>query len=148
MKKEESLKHRVLEVTEGGLRGSRGARIFCWAAFILILLSNSFFVLTKIEEPGHRMKTVFEIVEILTIALLTAEIVLEFWTADVRFPADAHPRLHYFRLPMTVIGILAILPFYLNLFLKGSRFGTAMEAVEFLTLLHLVKAWAIMRSNQ
>ncbi len=148
MKEKKHLKHEMLEVIEGGLRGNRGARIFSWAAFILILLSNSFFMLTRIEEPGHKMHTVFEIVEILTIILLTSEVVLGFWMADVRFPEDPHPRLRYLRQPMTIIGILAILPFYLGLILHDSRFDFFTEVMEFLTLLHLVKAWEIMRSSQ
>ncbi len=146
--KNKNLKHKVYEIIEGGLQGSRGARIFSWVVFILILLSNSFFVLTKIEEPGHKTEKVFEIVEILTIALLTAEVVLGFWTADIRFPEDGRPRLRYLREPMTIIGILAILPFYLNLILKGGSHKPAMNVIGFLTLLHLVKAGAIIWSNR
>ncbi len=148
MEEKKSLRRGVLEVIEGGLRGNRGARIFSWVAFVLILLSNSFFLLTRIEKPGERIMTVFEIVEILTIALFTAEVLLGLWTADLRFPEAKHPRLVFLRQPMTIVAILAILPFYLGLFLKDGRLEAATEILEFLTLLHLVKAWGIIKSNR
>ena len=148
MEEEKGLRHRVLEVIEGGLRGNRGARIFSWTAFILILLSNSFFLLTKIEEPGEKLRTVFEIVEIATIALFTAEVILGLWTADLRFPEEKHPHLTFLKQPMTIVAILAILPFYLGLVLKDPKFESVTETMEFLTLLHLVKAAEIMKSSR
>ena len=86
----------------------------------------------------------FEIVEILTIALFTAEIVLEAWMADLLFPEARHPLLRFLRRPMTVIGILAILPFYMGLILRGTRLEPIAEIMEFMTLLHLVKAWELL----
>ena len=148
MEENKNLKHSVLKVIEGGLQGNRGARIFSWIAFILILLSNSFFLLTRIEKPGEKVMTVFEIVEIMTIALFTAEVLLGLWTADLRFPGEKHPRLRFLRQPMTIVAILAILPFYLGLILKDERFASVTEIMEFLALLHLVKAWEIMKSNR
>ena len=146
MEKKNKLKHTVLEVMEGGLRGSLGARLFSWVAFILILWSNTFMVLSWIEEPGEKLAIVFEVVEIATIALFTAEVVLGCWTADIRFPEDDHPRAKFFRQPMTVIAVLAILPFYLDLILQDSRFDAVTDVMQMLALLHLVKAWEIMHS--
>lgn len=144
--KKKSLKHTVLEVLEGGLSGSFGARLFSWAAFILILWSNTFMVLSWIEEPGEKTELIFEIVEAATIALFTAEVVLGCWTADIRFQNDPHPRRTFFRQPMTVIAVLAILPFYLGLILRDSRFNTVTDVMRVLALLHLAKAWEIMHS--
>ena len=148
MEKKKNLKHQVLEVIEGGLRGNLGAWIFSWTAFILILLSNSFYLVMQLETPGPLTKLVFTILEIVTVLLLTAEVVLGFWTADVRYPEDPHPRRRHLRQPMTVTGILAILPFYLGAILYGSRFESIADRIGFLTLLHLAKAWEIMRSSR
>ena len=148
MEEKKNLRHQVLEVIEGGLRGNRGARIFSWTAFILILLSNSIFLLTRLENPGEKIMTAIEIVEIMTIALFTAEVLLGLWTADLRFPEEKRPRLKFLRQPMTIVAILAILPFYLGLILKDERFESITEIMEFLMLLHLVKAWEIMKSNR
>lgn len=148
MEEKKTFRHRVLETIEGGLKGTRAARIFSWTAFVLILLSNSFFLLTKIEKPGEKTETVFMIVETATIALFTAEVVLGLWTADLRFPEEKYPRLIFLKQPMTIVAILAILPFYLGLILKDPRFENVTEVAEFLTLLHLVKAWGIIRSNR
>lgn len=147
MEKRKNLKHRVLEVLEGGLKGARGARIFSWTAMILIVLSISFFLLTQFRQPGHRLTVVFEVIEVLTVALFTAEVILGLWTADVRFPEDPHPRIRYLRQPMTVISLLAILPFYAGLILRDPRFDTITEIMEFLKLLHLGKVLEIVHSK-
>lgn len=148
MNKTEHLKHRVLEVLEGGLRGSTGARVFSWVAFVLILLSNSFFLLSRLETPGEKTALVFKIVEAATILLFTAEVLLGLWTADIRYPEEKRPRLRYLREPMTIVAILAILPFYAGLILRDTRFYWITEAMSFLTLLHLVKAWNVVMSNR
>ena len=148
MEEKKTLKHRVLEVLEGGMRGNRGAWLFSWTVFILILLSNFLYLLIRMEMPGEKTLIVFAAVELLTIFTLSAEIVLRFWTADVRFPEARHPRMTYLRQPMTIIGILALLPFYLELFLDDPKFEPALEWIELLTLLHLVKAWEIIRSSR
>ena len=141
-----SPKQQVFEVIEGGLRGNRGARIFSWTAFILIILSNSFFLVSRIESDVISTLLVFVFAEMLTILLLSTEIILGFWTADIRFPEAKHPRLKYLCHPMTIIGILALLPFYLGLFLPDPKFEPFLEVLDFLMLLHLVKAWEIMKS--
>ncbi len=143
-----NFKHKVLEMIEGGLRGSFSAWVFSWIIFILIILSNSFYLVMQLETPGPITKLIFTIMEIVTVALLTTEIALGFWTADIRYPGNPHPRLRHLRQPMTVIGILAILPFYLGGILEGSRFESIPDRIGFLTLLHLVKAWEIMWSSR
>ena len=143
-----NFKHKALEMIEGGLRGSFSAWVFNWAAFILIILSNSFFLVMELETPGPVTKLTFTILEILTVALLTTEIALGFWTADIRYPDHPHPRLRHLRQPMTIIGIMAVLPFYLGGLLYGSRFESIPDRIGFLTLLHLVKAWEIMWSSR
>jgi len=147
MEKKKNLKHRVLEVLEGGVQGSRGACIFSWTAIVLILLSISFFLLSQFREMGHGVTVVFEIIEILTVALFTAEVILGLWTADVRFPGDEKPRTRFLRQPMTVISVLAILPFYAGLVLRDPRFDAMTEIMEFLKLLHLAKAVELARSK-
>ena len=148
VEKKKNLKHRVLEVIEGGLRGNRGAWIFSWTVLILIVLSNAFYLVTLLEEPGPRTEITFTILETVTVVLLTAEVALGFWTADIRYPEEKRPRAHHLRQPMTILGILAVLPFYLGAIFYGSALESAAERTGFLTLLHLAKAWEIMKSSR
>ena len=131
-------KHRVLEVLEGGLRGNPAARAFSWLLIILIILSILFMVLMNVDgtEPWHRT---FEIIETVTIGIFTLELLLGSWTADVRFPEEAHPQRRYWTLFMTIVQILAILPFYLGLILQDTAYEEVAEFFELLKLLHLLK---------
>ena len=138
MKNQKELKHRVLEVLEGGLRGNTAARVFSITLIILILLSIVFMLIWDIEhfEPWHET---FEIIETITIGIFTLELILGFWTADVRFPGHPRPRWRYMTDFMTNVQILAIMPFYLGLLLKNTRYTEFSEFFELLKLLHLLK---------
>ena len=137
MEGRKELKHRVLEVLEGGLRGNTIARIFSWTLIILILLSITFFLIWDIErfEPYHET---FEIIETITVGIFTLELILGFWTADIRFKGHPRPHWRYMIDFMTNIQILAILPFYLGL-VQHERFIELAEFFQFLKLLHLLK---------
>ena len=138
MKDRKELKHKVLEVLEGGLRGNTAARIFSIVLIVLILLSILFMLIWNVEGM-EKFHTAFEIIETITVGIFTLELILGFWTADVRFPDDKHPRLRYLRQPMTIIQMLAILPFYLGLLLKNTSYTEVAEYFELLKLLHLLK---------
>ena len=138
MAKNKELKHRVLEVLEGGLRGNVPARILSITLIVLIILSILFMMIWDVEgvEKWHKA---FEIIETITIGIFTLELILGFWTADVRYPKEAHPRLRYLREPMTILQILAILPFYLGLVFRNTAYMEVAEYFELLKLLHLFK---------
>ncbi len=136
--KRKELKHRVLEVLEGGLRGKPAAKVFSIVLIVLILLSITFMLIWDLErfEPWHE---VFEIIETITIGIFTLELILGFWTADVRFPGSPNPHIRYLTDFMTIVQVLAILPFYLGLLLQGTPYDEFSEYFELLKLLHLLK---------
>ena len=136
--KRKELKHKVLEVLEGGLHGKPAARIFSITLIVLILLSITFMLIWDIErfEPWHEL---FEIIETITFGIFTVELILGFWTADVRFPGHPSPRLRYMTDFMTNVQFLAILPFYLGLLLQNTPYDRFSKYFELLKLLHLLK---------
>ena len=138
MKDTKDLKHRVFEVLEGGLRGSLPARVFSWTLIVLILLSITFMLIWDLDgmEEWHR---IFELIETVTVGVFTLELILGCWTAEVRFPDEEKPVLHYLREPMTIIQMLAILPFYMGLALNNTSLEGIVEFFELLKLLHLLK---------
>ena len=138
MKNQKELKHRVLEVLEGGLRGNTAARIFSIILIVLIILSIVFMLIWDIDrfEPWHET---FEIIETITIGIFTLELILGLWTADVRFRNHPHPHLRYLTDFMTIVQLLAILPFYLGLILEYLPLGEISPYFQLLKLLHLLK---------
>ncbi len=131
-------KRKVLEVLEGGLRGNTAARIFSILLIVLILLSILFMILMDFER-FESWYGVFETVETITVGIFTLELILGFWTADVRFPESNKPRKKYLCEMMTIIQMLAILPFYLGLFLQNTTYMEIAEYFQILKLLHLLK---------
>ncbi len=136
--KNKELKHRVFEVLEGGLKGNPAARVFAWTLIVLILLSISFMLIWDLDgmERWHRA---FELIETVTVGVFTLELILGCWTADIRFPDAEKPVLRYLREPMTIIQMLAILPFYMGLVLNDTSLEGIVEFFELLKLLHLLK---------
>ena len=134
------IKEKVLEVLEGGLKGSPASRFFSILMIVLILLSIIFMLIWDIDrfEPYHE---IFEIIETITIGIFTLELILGFWTADLRFPGDPKPRIRYLTDFMTNVQFLAILPFYMGLLLSGTSYPYSKfaEWFELLKLLHLLK---------
>ena len=137
-KKKRELKHKVLEVLEGGLRGKPAARIFSIVMIVLILVSM-LFLLLELTHRAQAYYETFEVIEAFIIGIFTLELILGFWTADVRFEGDPHPRRRYLTDFMTNIQFLAILPFYLGLILHNTRFSEFAKFFQFLKLLHLMK---------
>ncbi len=140
--KKKELKQKVLEVLEGGLRGNTAARVFSITMIVLILVSMAFLILEKTNRARAYYDT-FEIIEAVIIGIFTLELILGFWTADVRFAGDPHPRRRYLMDFMTNIQFLAILPFYLGLLLENTSLSEFAEFFEFVKLLHLVKVGEI-----
>ena len=138
VEKPKTFRQKVFEILEGGLRGNTAARIFSWTMIILILLSITFMIIQDVErfEPFHE---IFEIIETVTIGLFTLELILGFWTADLRFPGHPRPRMRYMVDFMTNVQLLAILPFYMGLLLSGTPYTEIAEFFELLKLLHLLK---------
>ena len=144
VKDKKTLKHQVLEILEGGLRGNTAARVLAWVLIVLILCSILFLFLAK-SERFEKWEKAFEIVEAVTVAIFTLELILGFWTADIRFPDHPHPHLRYLTDFMTIVQILAILPFYLGLLLHNTRYMEYAEFFELLKLLHLLKIGEIVK---
>ena len=138
VEKRKELKENVLEVLEGGLRGNTAARIFSITMIVLILVSMVFLLLETLHRAEAYYET-FEVIESVIIGIFTVELILGFWTADVRFEGNPHPRRRYLTDFMTNIQFLAILPFYMGLILHNTRFSEFAKFFQFLKLLHLMK---------
>ena len=128
----------VFEVIQPAAAGKIASKIFDLIILIFILLSVISVFITTFELPDH-IQTVLLWIEICSVIVFTAEYLLRIWTADLLYPGCGffRSRIKYVFSPMAVIDLLAILPFYLPMFLPMNLLG--IRAVRLVRLLRIFK---------
>ena len=133
------MKRRLFEIIQPDHGNSLASRVFDWFITTLILLSVvSVYAVTfdlppKVKVPLARLEDFVAIV-------FTVEYVLRIWTADLLHPKSGviGSRVNYVCSAMAVIDLVAILPFWLPMFIPGSMMGVrALRLVRVLRLLKL-----------
>ena len=107
------------------------------ALVILIVINILSVVLESVESMSNRFGVVFEYIEVMSVAVFTIEYLVRLWVCpeDPIEGANPNPRLKHMRSPMSVIDILAILPFYLTyLFAIDLRFLRVLRLLRILKL--------------
>ena len=133
-----TIKKKVFEIIEPGRGASRISSVFDWFITALILASVvSVFVVTfDIPDWLSSFLSKFEVV---AVAIFTVEYLLRIWTADLLYK-DRTPfmaRLKYVASAMAIVDLIAILPFYLPMFLPTSVLG--MRALRLVRLFRILK---------
>jgi voltage-gated potassium channel len=136
-----SLKRRVYEWVEfvPAAEGQRPKLDWFDAGVIALILAN---VVAAVVEtvPGVRGRygPALLAFEVVSLAVFTVEYVLRLWTCTLnpRFAAARRPRLAFALTPMALIDLLAIVPFYLSLFLSTDlQFVLALRLMRILRVL-------------
>lgn len=106
--------HLVLEI-QG--RESDVGRIVNGLIMVLILINVIAIVLESVPAYQARYATVFELIELVSVALFSVEYGLRVWSCveASEFGTGWRGRLRYMLTPMALIDLIAILPFYLGL---------------------------------
>jgi len=109
---------------------------------ILIIITNvTALILSTLPEWGRRYEQVFTAIEIVTVAIFTFEYVLRVWCCVENRQANiTHPlkgRLRYMVRPLSLIDLLAILPFYLQAILPFDLF--ALRLIRLLRVLKITR---------
>ena len=133
-----TFKSKVFEVIEPDKGASRLSGVFDWFITTLILASVvSVFVVTfDIPDWLNSFLSKFEVA---AVAIFTVEYLLRIWTADLLYK-DRTPfmaRLKYVVSAMAIVDLVAILPFYLPMFLPTSVLG--MRALRLVRLFRILK---------
>ena len=115
-----SLRDRVYEIVEQPTPGNRVARIVELSITALIYASVASMVLGTVDEIHSISPTAFRAFEAFSVGVFTVEFVARVWSSpsNERFRHPVWGRLRYLRSPLTIIDLLAILPFYLAPFLN------------------------------
>lgn len=134
-----SIKKRIFEIISKAEDGDRLSAIFDWSIMALIALSIISIILESFASIYARWHSIFQVFEVVTVVVFTAEYLLRIWTADLLYPEAKHPRLKYIFSFMALIDLLAILPFYLPFFSADLRFLRMMRLFRLFRLLRVLK---------
>ena len=117
-----AIKTRVFDIISKDDGDDRASRSFDLLIMALILLSVTSIVLESFDSLAAKYRTVFRAFEFFTVVVFTVEYLARIWTADLKYPNAAHPRLKYIFSFMALIDLMAILPFYLPFIAADMRY--------------------------
>lgn len=136
-----SVRKRAAELLEQGHYNDRPSRVL--NLLLILLISLNVFAIILGSESGFyaRFQRELWVFEVFSVLVFTIEYLARVWSAiDLEEAADKRPilgRLRYMLTPMALIDLIAILPFYLSLYLSFDlRF---LRVVRMLRLLKLTR---------
>jgi len=131
-----SIKRYICDIVRDDGHRSVANRIFSSFITVLIIVNVMTVVLDLLEVIPPGIEAIFQVIEVVSVVIFTIEYILRLWTVDIIFtrlkPAKA--RLKYAFSPMSLVDIVAILPFYLPM-----AFPINMTILRLLRLLRLLR---------
>ncbi|MBR4662469.1 MAG: ion transporter [Lentisphaeria bacterium] len=131
-------KQMVFEVIQPAENGRIASKIFDLTILAMILLSVASVFIATFDLPRIYQNSLQQI-EHISLIVFSVEYLLRIWTADLLYPRSGffRSRIRYIFSGMALIDLLAILPFYLPMFLPVNLIG--IRAVRLVRLLRLLK---------
>lgn len=136
--------HRLLDPDQ---KTDWAARYLDLFLITLIAINVAAVILETVKSIDAQFHTVFWLIEIISITIFTIEYLLRLWSCveDPKYKDSPNPRLSYITSPMAVIDLMAILPFYLGVFLKlDLRFLRVVRLLRFLKLTRYSSAMSVL----
>ncbi len=126
------LRKRTAEVLEQGHYDDRLSKAVNLLLILLITLNVAAITLESVDHIYTRYETAFLLFELFSVAIFTIEYLARVWSSiDLEEFGDSRPiigRIRYMFTPIALVDLIAILPFYLSLyvtmdlrFLRGLR---------------------------
>lgn len=115
------IKRRVFEIIEKANSKDIASKVFDTMIYSLILLNTLAIVLESFNSISQQYGSYFKIFEVISVIIFSIEYFLRIWTADLLYPNKKgiiRPKLKYIFSLMALIDLVAILPFYLPMFIK------------------------------
>lgn len=117
-----SLRKRAAELLEQGHFNDRASRILNLLLILLILLNVIAIILESVSDIHQQYQRALWLFEVFSVAVFTIEYLVRVWSAiDLAEATDKSPimgRLRYMLNPIALVDLIAILPFYLSLYLS------------------------------
>ena len=109
------LRRRVYEIIEVAGPGDRASRVFDILLITLISLNAIALIISTVEDIYRLAPWAFDLFEAASVMTFTVEYALRFWccTLDPRYSHPVWGRLRFLFSFLSIVDLLAILPFYL-----------------------------------
>ena len=133
-----SIRSRVFDIIQPDDGTSLLSRIFDWMITGLILASVIIVFVATFDLP-QSVRELLLFIEGMASIVFTVEYVLRILTADFLYPerGKIKARIKYVLSPMAIVDLIAILPFWLPMFLPGTMLG--LRALRLVRLLRIFK---------
>ncbi len=142
-----ALRRRLYEILELAPRDDRLSLVVNRALVLLIVVNLVAVVLQSVPSIATAYGVLFAVIEIVSLVVFTAEYALRLWVAAEHAPFGAGrrgPRLSYALSAAGIVDLLAILPFWLGLFVPADL--RALLVLRIVRFLKLVRYSPAMRS--
>ena len=117
-----NLRKRMAELLEQGYYTHRSGRILNLLLILLISLNVVAIFLESVEPIFEQYQQVFWYFEVFSVAIFTIEYLARMWSCiDLEEASDSSPiigRIKYMLTPIALVDLIAILPFYLGLYMS------------------------------
>ena len=109
------MRQRVYEILEIGRPGDQVSRATDIALMFLIISNMAALVASTVDGLYSAAPDLFHYFELVSISIFTAEYLLRLWacTADPKYSGAITGRLRYMLLPLMLIDLAAVLPFFI-----------------------------------
>jgi voltage-gated potassium channel len=117
------IQNRIWEILENTKPNDKIGRLDDIFIMPLIVLNVIAVILGSVKSFETEYKSLLDGFEYFSVMIFTAEYLLRIWScvSDKRFPGKITGRLHYSVTPLAIIDLIAIVPFYLPLFITDLR---------------------------
>lgn len=133
------IQQRIYELLEVAHPDDTASRVTDLFLFVLIALNVVAVIVETVEDLATQYAVVFQYFEVFSVGVFTVEYVLRLWTcvADRRYARPITGRLRFAGSWHAIVDVLAILPFYLPMFLPIDL--RVIRALRFFRLLRFLK---------
>ena len=116
-------------------------RILSYLIMTLIMLNVVAVICATVEPLYQKYQHFFEDFELFSVGIFTVEYCLHVWSCNVsgKYKHSLWGRLKFMLSPLAMVDLIAILPFYLPLFLPDLRFIRALRLFKIFRLLKMTK---------
>jgi voltage-gated potassium channel len=135
----ESVRCRIFNIIEDSPHPSVWAPRFNLFMSLLIVLNISAVILESVQSLADAYNPVFGAIDVVSVLIFTVEYILRLWTCTLnpQFHAAVTGRVRFALTPMSIIDLLAILPFYLPMIIPVDL--RMMRALRLMRLVRILK---------
>jgi voltage-gated potassium channel len=141
-------KRRIYEIINMTDENDLFSRIIIKFLIILILLNALAVVLESVPAYSHTYGAYFQVFDYFSVAVFTVEYLLRLWTCNLEQKYNSHlrGRLRFMLKPMSLIDLIAILPFFLPLFFAFDlRFVRILRTIRMIRILKLGRYFEVIQ---